>query len=379
VIRRSAYGSGLFALYLLSGADVAGAVPGPGVEPRPAAGSAEKLVAQPEPGGKDDWTRHVSLSGGMAIYYYQPTNGWKNQFLIYTNLRFDARWQPFGLHLEPRLSNEKMRSYYDGLAWLQEAYLFVDAAPIVFKVGKIYKQLGLFWDGTFYGNIQVYEGLKLDPNAGLSLEGKLGEKAGLAFWAQFFVVDGHTNASLTGRDTISIPGARRRNVVVGRAQPFLQLSKSARLELGFSGEHFDADLPEATNSVWRGALDAKLTWGGLGFWGEVLHQSGTSVVAYPYPVDTSADPAKPGRASAHNTYLLAGAEYSVSRVTFRYNLSIARYSDLYVQEVLHVPGVGFKFNDNTSFLAEYASWLQHSREGTADVDQSLNLTWMGHF
>jgi len=379
VIPRSARGSGLLALCLWTFPSSAWAVPGPGVEPTPARAAEMKLSEKPLEATQDDWTRHVSLSGGIALYYYQPTNGWQNQFLIYTNLRFDARWQPFGLHLEPRLSNEKMRPYYDGLAWLQEAYLFVEASPIVFKVGKIYKQLGLFWDGTFYGNIQVYEGLKLDPNAGMSLEGKLGEKTGVAFWAQFFVVDGHTNASLFGRDTISIPGARRRNTLVGRVQPFLQLSKSAKLELGVSGEHFDAHLPEGTNSVWRGALDAKLTWAGLGFWGEVLYQSGKSVDAFPYPGDAKADPPVPPRASAHNTYLLAGAEYSFSRVTFRYNLSIARYSDLYVEEVLHVPGIGFKFNDNTSFLAEYASWPRHSREGTTDVDQSLNLTWMGHF
>jgi hypothetical protein len=321
----------------------------------------------------------VSLSGGIALYYYQPTNGWQNQFLIYTSLRFDARFKPFGLHFEPRLSNEKMRSYYDSLAWIQEAYLFVDASPIVLKVGKIYKQLGLFWDGTFYGNIQVYEGLKLDPNAGLSLEGKLGEKLGVAFWAQFFVVDGHTNASLVGRDTISIAGARRRNTLLGRVQPFWQLSKTAKLALGLSGEHFEADLPSGSNSVWRGAVDVKLTWAGLGFWGEALHQSGANVDAFPYPGDGTVRPAVPARASARNTYLLAGAEYTFSPVTFRYNLSIARYSDVLVEEVLHVPGVGFRFNDNTSFLAEYASWLRHSREGSADVDQSLNLTWMGHF
>lgn len=349
------------------------------MEPRPAPASEKELAQKPRAAGPEDWTRHVRLSGGIAIYYYQPTNGWQNQFLIYTNLRFDARWQQFGLHLEPRLSNEKMRAYYDGLAWVQEAYLFVDLAPVVLKAGKIYKQLGLFWDGTFYGNIQVYEGLKLDPNAGLSLEGKLGERAGVAFWAQFFVVDGHTNASLTGRDTISIPGARRRNTLVGRIQPFFQLSKSAKLELGVSGEHFDAALPSGSNSVWRGAVDAKLTWAGLGFWGEVLHQAGKSVDAFPYPGDPAAKPPSLARTSAHNTYLLAGAEYTLRPVTLRYNLSIARYSDVEVQEVLHVPGIGLRFNDNTSFLAEYALWPRHSREGTSDVDQSLNLTWMGHF
>ena len=379
VIRKLARGSGLLALTVWMGTGNAWALPGPGVEPAPAPASEKKLAEQPTAASPDDWTRHVSLSGGIALYFYQPTNGWPNQFLIYTNLRFDARFQPFGLHLEPRLSNEKMRPYYDSLAWVQEAYLFVDAAPIVFKVGKIYKQLGLFWDGTFYGNIQVYEGLKLDPNAGLSLEGKFGKTIGAAFWAQFFVVDGHTNASLAGRDTISIPGARRRNTLLARIQPFVQLSKSARLEFGLSGEHFTADLPSASNSVFRFAVDTKLTWGGLGFWGEVLHQSGTNVDAFPYPGDASANPPVPPRSSAHNTYLLAGAEYTLAPITFRYNLSVARYADVEVQELLHVPGVGIKFNDNTSFLAEYAIWPRHAREGTTDIDHSLNLTWMGHF
>ena len=376
MIRRSARRSGLLALSLWLFTASAWAVPGPGIEPKPA--PEKKFVEKPTE-TKDDWTRHVRLSGGIALYFYQPTNGWKNQFLVYSNLRFDAHWKPFGLHLEPRLSNEKMRPYYDGLAWLQEAYLFYDAAPVVLKVGKIYKQLGMFWDGTFYGNIQVYEGLKLDPNAGLSLEGKLGKTVGAAFWAQYFVVDGHTNASLVGRDTISIPGARRRNTLLARVQPFVQLSKSAKLELGFSGEHFEADLPSGSHSVWRGAIDTKLTWGGLGFWGEVLHQSGKNVDAYPYPGDPKATPPVPARASAHNTYLLAGAEYTIAPVTFRYNLSIARYSDVSVEEVLHVPGIGIRFNDNTSFLAEYAVWPQRAPEGTSDVDQSLNLTWMGHF
>ncbi|HYP74943.1 MAG TPA: hypothetical protein VER12_03270 [Polyangiaceae bacterium] len=378
-MKQAGRASGLLALALGMGTSTVGAVPGPGVEPAPVRDSQKKLAEPATPGSTDDWTRHVSLSGGIALYFYQPTNGWQNQFLIYTNLRFDARWQPFGLHLEPRLSNEKMRPYYDGLAWVQEAYLFLDAKPIALKVGKIYKQLGLFWDGTFYGNIQVYEGLKLDPNAGVSLEGKLGATAGAAFWAQFFVVDGHTNASLLGRDTISIPGARRRNTLLLRIQPFLQLSETAKLEFGFSGEHFDADLPAGSNSVWRGAIDTKLTWATLGLWGEVLQQWGAHVDAFPYPGDAAAKPPVPARASARNTYLLAGAEYTFAPLTLRYNLSIARYSDVSVEEVLHVPGLGLKFNDNTSVLAEYAIWPRHSREGTSDVDQSLNLTWMGHF
>jgi hypothetical protein len=31
-----------------------------------------------------------------------------------------------------------------------------------------------------------------------------------------------------------------------------------------------------------------------------------------------------------------------------------------------------------SFLAEYAFWHQYSPKGRSDVDESLNLTWLGH-
>lgn len=364
------------ALSLLATTSVSHALPGPGVEPAPAP---KPLLELPKPakpaGGSEDWTRRLSIGGGLAVYYYQPTNGWDAQYLLYTNLRFDARWGRMALHLESRLTNEKLRSYFDSLAWIQEGYLSVDAGPLVLKAGKVYKQLGMFWDGTFYGNIQVYEGLKLDPNSGLSLEGTFGKAWGARAWAQFFFVDGHTNASLLARDTISIPEARRRNTALLRLQPFVQLAPEARLEVGFSGEHFEADLPTGENEVWRWAIDTKLTWHGLGFWGEVLHQTGQHVTSFPYPGDSPTT----GRASADNTYLLAGAEYKIAPLTLRYNLSVARYSDVWVQEVLHLPGVELAFNDNSSFYAEYASWRRFAREGTSVYDASLNLTWLAHF
>jgi len=354
-------------------------VPGrdPAPEPTEAAPSTAAPVAPEEE--KAAWVPGVKLNGGIAIYYYQPTNGWENQYLIYSNLRFQARWDAFGLYFEPRLSNEKMRAYYDGLAWVHQAYVFAEFAPVTLKIGKLYKQVGLFWDNTFYGNIQVYEGLKFDPNSGVSLEAKIGKLVGAELWAQFFVIDGHTNASLAGRDTISIPGARRRNIFAARVQPFFELSARSRLMLGLSGESFTADLPNETNTVQRLAADLKLTWGGFGIWGEVLRQRGANVTAFPYAGDPAATPPVPGRSSADNTYLLAGTEFAILPVTLRYNLSVARYRDLQVQEVLHLPGVEVALHEHVSFLAEYAVWNRFAPEGVSDYDHSLNLTVMAYF
>jgi hypothetical protein len=358
--------------------------PGP-VRAAPAEPARSEPAAEPpEPTGsqpiaKQAWIPELELHGGVSVYLYQPTNGWDPLFFVYSNVKLKATWDYFGIYVEPRFSSEKMRVYYDSLAWIQQAYLFAEFDPFVLKVGKIYKQSGLFWDNTFYGNIQVYEGLKFDPNVGLSLEATFGKQAGVVLVAQYFLLDGHLNASLLGRDTVSIPGARRRNILSGRVQPFFQLTKAARLEFGLSAEEFTADLPQEDNAVGRIAGDVKLTWKGLGLWGEVLHQFGRSVTAFPYPEDPSTVPPTSGRSSGDNTYLLAGAEFKIGPVVPRYNLSIASYGELAVREVLHLPGVSVQFHEHASIYVEYAFWDRTAPEQESVVDRSLNLTVMGYF
>ena len=322
---------------------------------------------------------HFELHGGMAVYLYQPTNGYEPLYNIYSRLKIKAHWEWFGLYMEPRLTSEKMRSYYDGLIWIQEAYAYAQYQSLTLKVGKVYKQLGLFSDNSFYGNIQMYEGLKFDPNSGVSLEGKWGKSWGSELFAQYFVVDGVVNASLPGRDTVSIPGARRRNIFTARAQPYFEPNKNLRLQLGVSGETFEADLPEGKNRVGRLALDLKLQAYGLSLWGEVLQQWGAHVNAFPEPGDPSASPPVPGRSSASNTYLLAGAEWAIGPVVPRYNLSIADYRDVWVREILHLLGITYNFHEHGTIYVEYAFWDRHAPSGRTSYDRSLNLTVLGFF
>jgi hypothetical protein len=177
---------------------------------------------------------HVKLGGGAILYYYQPTKeGRGNVSVFFANLLLDAQWKSFGLHIEPRFRDTKLRPFFDGPAWLQEAYASFSLSPVTVKVGKAYKRSpGLFWDNSFFGNVQVYDGLKLDPNYGVSVEGSIGEKFGLDFAAQYFVVDGLTNVSLQGRDTFSTPGARRRHTKAARLEPWLKLGAAVELRAG---------------------------------------------------------------------------------------------------------------------------------------------------
>jgi hypothetical protein len=335
-----------------------------------------------------EWTRHVSIGGGVIVYYYQPTKGdAKNDVSVFfANLVLDGRWGQFGLHIEPRFRDTKLRPFFDGPAWLQEAYGSFTLDPVTIKVGKIYKRSGLFWDNSFYGNVQVYDGLKLDPNYGASVEGSVGGGWGLGFSVQYFVIDGRTNVSLVGRDTISIPGAYRRNTVVGRVEPFVKFgaNDAGVLRLGGTAELFTAQLPTEDENVSRFAADGKLTYdtesyGAFGVWGEFLHQDGRHVTDFPVAGDPDATPPVAGRASGSNSYFEVGGEYTYWRLTARYNLSYASYEDVDVKEILHVPALGVKLNEHLGLLGEYVIWDRETKAGDVEMDRSLNVTLNGHF
>jgi len=345
---------------------------GPAGEPEPAStdeAKAKKHGHKPIP----DWLDDFTLGGGAIVYYYQPTEGGPgNVSLFFANLILDGKWGHFGLHVEPRFRDTKLRPFFEGPVWVQEVYGSFTLDPVTLKLGKIYKQnAGLFWDNSFYGNVQVYDGLKLDPNYGASLESTIGDKLGVFLAAQYFVVDGRTNVSLQGRDTISIPDARRRNTLVGRVSPFVKFG-DGEFRLGGGIEHFDADIPDQKEDVTRLGADAKFTYGfgdlgGVGVWGEYTHQSGRHVVDHPVA----------GAASGDNHYFQVGGEVSIWRFTARYNVSHAIYADADTTEWLHVPALGFKANDNLSLLGEFVVWRQTTAGETIPYDTSLNVTLHG--
>lgn len=353
--------------------------------PPPDAAQPPQLSARAEeiPG----WLRSLSVGGGAVLWYYAPVQigGQQNVSLFFANLLLDGHFGVVSLHIEPRFRDARLRSFYPGPVWAQEAYAAVAVTKnTVVKAGKAYSRFGLFWDNSFYGNVQVYDGLKLDPDYGLSVEGAVnpdGSK-GLRYFAQYFVVDGHTNVSLDGRDTISIPNANRRNESIGRLEPFVKLRDEMLLTAGLSVAYLQAELPTVgTKDVYRGAADVSLSGRHWGAWAEYTYQNGQTVTDFPVagtPASASA-PAAAGRASAHNHYGLAGGQYSWRPITVRYNVSTGRYSDVSVSEWMHVPALAVAVGDNLTVLGEYVDWRRYAPGGTSVVDRSVDVTLNGHF
>jgi len=322
------------------------------------------------------WIKNVTLGGGFILWYYQPLElaGAKNNLsLFFANLLIDVKSGIFGLHIEPRFRDTKLRAFFEGPSWVQEVYGSVALGEdTVLKVGKAYSHLGLFWDNSFYGNVQVYDGLKLDPDYGLSLEGAVNAKSelGLRYWAQFFLVDGQTNVALQGRETFSLPGSRRRNQAILRLEPFYKQEGGLQGKVGLSGEVLQSDLANiGKKNVQRGALDLSVGFGGWSLWAEYLYQHGQSIADFPAA----------GTSSAHNHYGLAGTQLAFGKVTARYNVSFGRYSDVHTTEWMHVPALSWTVSDNLTLLGEFVHWKRHASGGDTLLDRSVDVTLAGHF
>src|SRR5205814_464154 len=102
----------------------------------------------------------------------------------------------YGLHIQARARDSKFRPYFDSNVWLQEAYAFAKTPAGELHVGKIYRRVGLFWDGSFFGNVQYFNGLKLNPDYGAELSGRW-------YSVQYITNNAHVAGSLDGRDVES--------------------------------------------------------------------------------------------------------------------------------------------------------------------------------
>lgn len=378
--------------------------------PRPPAQTPGIAPATPPPGAPPP-PPTIKVGGGFILAYFQPYNMAKEARLqarptpkanfetFRAAILLDSKIDRFGVHIEFRARDKKVREFFDSTAWLEEIYGSVDIftpdsewGPAVLKVGKAFSQFGRFWDDSFYGNVHLRDGLKLDSNYGLSLEGQLGKgSVGAKYFGQYFILDGGTNTSLNTRDTISNPApasnypplapagggtsislARRRNMFVGRIEPFLQLNPVTSFKIAGSIQNFTADfgptLDQQNVLRYGGDVTANVAW--FGAWAEYTVQKGNHTRMHPFApapvVAPGTNPylpmgraeATPGSWSKDIEYWLAGGRFFWKGIMLRYNYSQATYRDvalplaastlaaiggsaprLDVKEVMHVPGI----------------------------------------
>ncbi|HUZ46625.1 MAG TPA: hypothetical protein VMW54_08310 [Terriglobia bacterium] len=152
----------------------------------------------------------IHFGGDVYLFQYVPVgiSGARPRFELYAfSALLDGQKGPWGFHADYRFRTTKLRSFFPGNTWLQQGYVRYRTPWGEFKAGSFYKRVGLDWDDSFFGNIQYFDGLKLDPEYGLGFEGShsLSGRLGAEYSLQYFSTDSGINGSLPGRDFVSEP------------------------------------------------------------------------------------------------------------------------------------------------------------------------------
>ncbi|HTQ79872.1 MAG TPA: hypothetical protein VMM92_07745 [Thermoanaerobaculia bacterium] len=322
------------------------------------------------------------LSGGIYLFDYLPElSGTKDKFEIYAFiLNVDAATADdhYGLHVQTRARDSKLRSFYVSDVWFQEAYAWAKTPVGELHAGKFYRKVGILWDDSFFGNVQYFNGLKLNPDYGAELVGSrpLSSSFAVDYSLQFLANNDQVDGSLPGRDVESDPNATLADTGTVRLVPTWTFGPNRSFALGVSGlsGRIDRSIPAAPANPAVGksfrlgqvAGDATLTWGPSISYVEVLRQTGEKNDAF-HPFS------RPGYDDA--TYYLAGTRWQVHpRLNLRVNWSRVNYQGSGARETEIVPGLVFLFASNFKLIAEYDWWKNQPKTGPEEfLDKSYNL------
>lgn len=319
-----------------------------------------------------------SFGGGVYLFHYRPFDlpGAVANTEVYAayataDVRH-GRWHLFG---EGRARDSKLRPWFNGPTWVQQAWVAYDAAPsaadsrLTMRAGKIYQTLGRFWDGSFFGNVHYFDGLKLNPQFGADASGLWRVKGALAlgYTAQYVANSDRVSGALAGRDFETLSGFRDRDGFAARGTLSIPVGATT-VTLGLSGLSRGAG--DSTGRTWRVphvAADGEWRAGPT-----ILYAEWTRRAAGDVPVPLRAT--IPG---SRAEYWLAGAQWHQSILHLRYNFSRAVYDDIGRSDWIHQPGVTIDLARDVHAFLELDEWRTHndrlSGVRTVTTDQSLNF------
>jgi hypothetical protein len=315
-----------------------------------------------------------AVSGGIYLYQYQPLglSGVEPKTEVYAAyVTLDRRTGPWTVHVEARARDSKLRPFYPGTVWFQEAWLGFHAATpsarqsVTLRAGKLYQRLGRFWDGSFFGNLQYFDGLKLNPQFGLEAVGRA--RVGrvlLGLSGQYLLSSDRVSGALAGRDFETLAGFRNRDGAAVRAT-----ASAAGATVGVSWLSQGVDTAGVVYRVPHVALDAAFTRGPATLYVEWARRRGGSLPAV----------LRSSIAGSAATWWLAGVQWNRGALHLRYNFSRSHYDALGRTEWSHQPGVTYDVAPGVHGLLEYDLWQTRVAGVTAISDRSLDAVLLLEF
>jgi hypothetical protein len=321
---------------------------------------------------------HVNNGGPNASGYGIP--GIRGTYYYYVlldpQLRSTAATGPsVGVHVDFRFrdSADKIRPFFKDTHWFNEFYLWASTDLGEIKMGQVWKRFGLDWDYTWWGDVQYFDGFKLNPDYGISWERqwRLSGDWHLDSFVQYFVRQDGVSGALAGGNTESAPGAQARNTGVVRVVSTWTLPGVSSVALGLSalaGQLHGVTSRDSRDTQKAVAVDLTYTRGAFTLFGEALRSYGVvNPVRY-----TSNGP------SSRINDVLVGAAYHYGPITFQVAWSAGLDEHPSGHQTLWVPGVIVALTRNVDMYAEYVRWDVTSSTGihsTFEDGGQLVLNW----
>jgi len=336
---------------------------------------------------------HVDNGGPLASGYGVPGVPGTHSYYLFVDGQWpieSAKTTKTGIHLQMRLrdSGVPLRPFFtDDHFWFWEAYGFLDTPLGRLKIGSIYKQFGLFWDDSWWGNVQYFDGLKLDSDYGLSLEHTPDFEDGFKVdrYLQLYLAEDRVNGSIAGADPESFAGSEERNTFIGRFVPTWRSGEEATFALGVSGLVGEvANRPTlqllATDQVFPSpgdqtiagwAVDATWTNGRWKLFGEVSQLFGVLTPSHYIS----------GGPSDRYTDGLAGITHTQGPITYRCVYSHGIAANPHGRQGMLVPGITVQITSNLTLWIEYTHWESQSGSPaqTVTLENGYHLIVDWHF
>jgi len=322
---------------------------------------------------------HVNNGGPAASGYGIP--GLRGTYFWYVTANpqlslNDGVIHSFGAHVDFRFRDtaDKFRSFFNHTYWFYEAYGYADTKFGRLKAGRISKRFGLDWDGTWWGNVQYFDGFKLAPDDGFSWENTwhFNKIFRLDSFVQYFIAPSNISGSLAGANPQSVPGSSERNVGVIRVVPTWQLTDQSSLAVGFSAlagkiRNMSPGIGDDNQFAW--AADITYRRGELRLFGEIDHSSGV----------LNQNRFVSGGPSDRITDLLTGISYKYGPITYRIVWSAGFDSNPSGHQYLWVPGITVAVTKNINFILDYVHWdVTDQTDNTTKFEDGFQLVLHWH-
>jgi hypothetical protein len=326
---------------------------------------AKKHKVRPVTFGADIWQWwNVQNRSGYPITYGYPGAEGTYYYALTGNVEWKVEeGKRFGFHAEGRARDQtKFAPYYDSKVWLYEGYAWMHVGVGAMKAGSIWKRFGVDGDGTWWGNVPYYDGIKYDPDWGFSWERVHAQDPDspsafyLDTYAQFFVKDDGKNGSAPGADAESAPALHEKNTFVARVVPTWHLDAHTTVAVGLSGltgtirHDRGAGRDERID---QGALDATISWCGLKAFGECIVGEGAQNPQHYVtggPSDAFRDVA-------------AGIEWKLGGITPRVAWSRGEYRHPGGHQTVFDVGLQIELTKFLELYLEYVRWDQQADGG----------------